>query len=71
MTTPPKRRHSRARSRKRRTHWKVPIPGLSRCPNCGEYKLPHRVCPNCGYYGGGKKEVREIIVIEKEKKSEK
>lgn len=48
----PKRRHSRARSRKRRTHWKVKVPQYTLCTNCGNPTLPHRVCPHCGYYGG-------------------
>jgi len=48
----PKRRHSRSRSRKRRTNWKLSLPSLSQCPNCGEKILPHRVCPYCGYYKG-------------------
>ncbi len=48
----PKRRHSRARSRKRRTHYKMSIPGSSLCVNCGEVTYPHRACPNCGYYKG-------------------
>ena len=48
----PKRKHSKARSAKRRTHYKVIKPGLSTCSNCGELKAPHRVCPNCGYYKG-------------------
>jgi large subunit ribosomal protein L32 len=25
---------------------------LSTCSNCGEAKLPHRICPKCGYYNG-------------------
>jgi large subunit ribosomal protein L32 len=58
----PKRRHSTTRGRKRRTHWKVARPNLSKCPSCGEPKLPHRVCPHCGTYNG-----REIIAEEKEK----
>ncbi|MBX7150667.1 50S ribosomal protein L32 [bacterium] len=46
----PKRRHSKQRRDKRRTHWKLDTPGLSACANCHQPKLPHRVCPNCGYY---------------------
>ncbi len=46
----PKRRHSRARSRKRRTFYRAQAPAVSVCPNCGQPKPPHRVCPHCGYY---------------------
>ena len=28
----PKRRHSRTRGRKRRTHWKIETPNLADCP---------------------------------------
>ncbi|MCP6559275.1 50S ribosomal protein L32, partial [Klebsiella pneumoniae] len=28
------------------------VPGMTECPNCGEYKLSHRVCKNCGSYNG-------------------
>ncbi len=52
----PKRRHSKARRDKRRAHDALPVPANSRCPNCQEFKLPHRVCPQCGYYKG-----REVI----------
>ncbi|MBS1787666.1 MAG: 50S ribosomal protein L32 [Acidobacteria bacterium] len=48
----PKRRHSKSRSRKRRTHDALSRVQLSNCPNCGNKKLPHRVCPRCGFYGG-------------------
>lgn len=48
----PKRRHSKARGRKRRAHWKVDAPGLSVCPQCKTPKLPHRLCGVCGYYNG-------------------
>jgi len=48
----PTHRHSKTRSRKRRTHYKAQMPGLGTCSNCGEVKLSHRVCPNCGYYNG-------------------
>lgn len=48
----PKRRHSKSRSRKRRTHYKAAAPTLVECPQCHEEKLPHRACPHCGYYKG-------------------
>ncbi|MBZ0159993.1 50S ribosomal protein L32 [Candidatus Methylomirabilis sp.] len=52
----PKRRHSNARTRKRRSHDALSTPTLSECPNCHERKLPHRACPACGYYRG-----REVV----------
>ncbi len=48
----PKRRHSKSRSRKRRTHDALSRVNLSTCPNCSNKKLPHRVCSRCGFYGG-------------------
>jgi len=50
----PKRRVSKTKKRLRRTHWKTPLPGLSRCAKCDEVVAPHRVCPHCGYYKGRK-----------------
>jgi len=50
----PKRRHSNARSQKRRTHWKVEEPSVSLCPECNKTKAMHRICPHCGFYGGRK-----------------
>jgi len=52
----PKRKTSTTRKNKRRTHFKLTIPGMVKCDNCGEYTLSHRVCPACGYYKG-----REVI----------
>ncbi|MEK6615322.1 MAG: 50S ribosomal protein L32 [Bacteroidota bacterium] len=48
----PKRRHSKSRSRKRRTHYKAYAPTLTNCSNCGAPILMHRVCQDCGYYRG-------------------
>lgn len=48
----PKRRHSKARGRKRRTHWKLELPGIMECPQCHSPKPQHCVCPQCGYYNG-------------------
>lgn len=48
----PKRKTSKAAKRKRRTHKKLDLPGMTTCPQCGEYKLSHHVCNECGYYDG-------------------
>ncbi|MCK8823956.1 50S ribosomal protein L32 [Fuchsiella alkaliacetigena] len=48
----PKRRTSKSRKRKRRTHWKLNAPNLIECPQCTELKLSHHVCKECGYYKG-------------------
>jgi large subunit ribosomal protein L32 len=50
----PKRRHSKQRRDKRRTHYKATAATTSACPQCGATKLPHRACPECGYYNGRK-----------------
>ncbi|MDH3743921.1 MAG: 50S ribosomal protein L32 [Acidobacteriota bacterium] len=52
----PKRRHSKARRDRRRTHDALTTPPTATCDNCGEAKMPHRACPHCGHYRG-----REVI----------
>jgi large subunit ribosomal protein L32 len=63
----PKRRTSKERKRRRRTHDALAVPNLPKttrtraegsrskrffCANCNQPKTPHAVCPNCGYYRG-------------------
>lgn len=48
----PKRRHTKTRKHKRRSHHALEIPNLVECPKCHAYKLPHRICSNCGSYDG-------------------
>lgn len=62
----PKKRHSKTRGRKRRTHWKIAKTGLVPCPQCKKMRLPHRVCAVCGFYDG--RQVIEIKIKEKKKK---
>jgi large subunit ribosomal protein L32 len=57
----PKRRTSKAKRNSRRAHDAIGVPARSNCPQCGEPKLPHRVCPNCGTYRG-----REVIQTDEE-----
>ena len=55
----PKRKVSKARRDKRRSSvWKLDAPALSKCTQCGELKMPHRVCPVCGYYKG-----KEVVKV--------
>ncbi|MFZ5571504.1 MAG: 50S ribosomal protein L32 [Thermodesulfobacteriota bacterium] len=48
----PKRRCSKSRRDKRRTHKKTAAPNVSACQECGEAKQPHHACPSCGSYKG-------------------
>ena len=65
MTPQPKRKISKGRRDRRRAHDALAARNLVVCSNCGSMRLPHTVCPNCGHYQG-----REVIEIDKEKKSE-
>jgi len=55
----PKRKKSKSRRNKRRTHQKIAGPNLTTCPQCGDARLPHHACAGCGTYKGR-------TVIEKE-----
>jgi large subunit ribosomal protein L32 len=48
----PKRRHSKQRTAKRRSHDFLTPTVTSVCPNCQERKLAHRACRKCGEYKG-------------------
>ena len=52
----PKRRTSRSKRDKRRSHDAIGTAPRSSCPQCGAAKQPHRVCASCGTYRG-----REVI----------
>jgi large subunit ribosomal protein L32 len=54
----PKRKVSKARAGKRRSHFALKPPVLDSCPQCHSPKLPHHACPTCGTYHG-----REVIKI--------
>ena len=58
----PKRKHSKARRDKSRTHWKLARPAQSACPQCARRIVPHRVCPYCGTYRG-----RQVVTISEPK----
>ncbi len=58
----PKRKHSKSRRDKSRTHWKLVLPNMPTCPQCGKAAIPHRVCTSCGYYRS-----RQVLVIREKK----
>jgi len=51
----PKRKFSSRRQGKKRATQGVKLLNLVPCPNCGQFKKPHRVCSNCGTYKLDKK----------------
>ena len=50
----PKRRVSKTRRNKRRTHQGLSLPTLVACSNCGAMIRAHNACHKCGYYQGEK-----------------
>ena len=52
MAVPRARISKQRRNKRRSSHWKLALPGLVKCPKCGEFILTHRVCKNCGTYAG-------------------
>ncbi|MBU2564238.1 50S ribosomal protein L32 [Patescibacteria group bacterium] len=63
----PKKRHTKSRRNRRRSHLALKKKNLSSCPKCGEPILSHHACNNCGTYKG-----RMVIdVLAKLEKKEK
>lgn len=60
----PKRKLSKGRRDRRRSHLALRAQNLTECPNCHNLRRPHHVCPNCGYYQGD-----EVVEVEKKTKS--
>jgi len=63
MPPHPKRKLSKGRRERRRSHDALEPASLVGCPNCGTMSLPQIVCPNGGFYKG-----REVISKKKEEK---
>lgn len=59
----PKRKISKQRGNTRFANWKLTVPNLSECKQCGELKASHIVCPSCGYYNN-----KPVVEIKEEKK---
>jgi large subunit ribosomal protein L32 len=59
----PKRKTSKGRRDRRRSHLALKTLNLVPCPQCHELRLPHHVCPSCGTYKGV-----EVVEAKAEKK---
>lgn len=60
----PKRKISKTRRDKRRTHYKLEAPGMAKCQTTGEMHLPHRA-----FWLEGKLYFKGQVIIEKEIKA--
>ncbi|MEX0646700.1 MAG: 50S ribosomal protein L32 [Balneolaceae bacterium] len=56
----PKRKTSKSRRDKRRSHHRLSDAALAECPNCGAMHRYHHVCMECGHYRG-----RQVINVSK------
>jgi large subunit ribosomal protein L32 len=59
----PKRKTTKSKRDKRRTHDNLKLINIIDCPRCHSKKIAHRVCENCGYYNNN-----EIIKLEEKGK---
>jgi large subunit ribosomal protein L32 len=57
MAVPKKKQSKTRRNKRRANHDKISAPNVILCPQCGEPKLPHRVCENCGTYND-----RQVVI---------
>ena len=62
MAVPRARISKQRRDKRRSANWKLALPGVSKCPKCGEPVLSHRACKACGTYNG-----REVVKVTEEK----
>ena len=49
---PPKKKHSKARTRRNQAQTGRSLPSYSGCKEWGDPVLSHRTCASCGYYQG-------------------
>ncbi|MEA3253910.1 MAG: 50S ribosomal protein L32 [Chloroflexota bacterium] len=54
----PKKKYSKERQGKRRSHLSRTVSALDVCPQCHSPKLAHHVCPTCGSYNN-----RQVIEV--------
>ena len=63
----PKKKLSKTRTGKRRSHLALKPVNLTHCKKCNELKLPHHTCPTCGTYNN----IQVIDFSKKDRKNKK
>ena len=58
---PPKKKHSKARTRRNQAHTGRSVPSYTICKECSDPVLSHHVCPASGYYQGRVVVSEEIV----------
>ena len=53
-----KKKRTKSKRDQRRAHWKVTLPELTKCPECGAVVQPYHICQACGKYKG-----QQVITI--------
>jgi large subunit ribosomal protein L32 len=62
----PKKKRSKSKKRTRKACWKIEMPNLRPCPNCGALTASHHVCSGCGFYKG-----RQVVQLKVKKAKQK
>ncbi|MBU0999860.1 50S ribosomal protein L32 [Patescibacteria group bacterium] len=64
MPAEPKRRHSKARKRTRRSAIKLTVNTVA-CKNCSKLIMSHTVCKYCGFYKGETVHAKQKVQVTK------
>ena len=61
MAVPKGKVSRQIRDKRRSSTWKLTVPNIVKCPECGAFVMPHRACKACGKYNG-----RQVLTVEAE-----
>lgn len=65
----PKKKTSKSKRDSRRAHWyKIDLPNLIKCVQCGAMILAHSACVSCGFYKGEQVMVPEVKPVKSKDK---
>ena len=65
MAVPKKKTSKGKRDQRRKSNWKLTLPEITTCPECGAKIAPYTACSTCGKYKG-----RQVVKIKVKKVEE-